>query len=155
MERRKGNVALFVVFGILMVTLHLAQCYFRVKAHQVFLILLSSSKPGAAEEQNWIQFINWGKDIEVAYYIVGVLVILFFLCRWNTGKISLRGVIIGMFVIYFVTAGLVLPLVLGQKDVSNLLLPIFTSLFFSCLFLLWACWKKHRIHKMFSHTKQN
>ena len=154
MERRKRNVSLFVGFGALMAALHLAQCYFRVKAHQVFLILLSSSEPGASEEQSWIRFSNCGKGIEVAYYIVGALVILFFLHRWHTGKISLRDVLAGMSVIYLVTAGLVLPLVFGQKDVSNLLLPIFISFFFSCLFLLWACWKKHRIHKP-SRTEKN
>lgn len=149
MKRRKRNIALFAGFGTLMAALHFLQCYFRVKGHQVFLLLLRSSpEPDKAEEQSWIQFSNWGKDVEITYYIVGAFVILFFLYRWHDGKISLRGVIAGMSAIYLVTALLVLPLALGQKDVSNLLLPILVSFFYSCLFLLWTCWQKHRARKM-------
>ncbi|MCY1715318.1 hypothetical protein [Caproiciproducens galactitolivorans] len=130
----KTNIVLFSSFGALMAALHVVQCYFRVKAHQVFLLLLSSPKP--TDEQSWIAFSNRGVSVEVLYYITGVLFFLFIGYRLASGKISLRSVVIGTFLIYLFTTTLILPLKISQKDVSNLFLPIFVSFLISFVIIV-------------------
>lgn len=143
---QKKHVIQFAVFGGVMALIHLVQCIFRVKAHEVFLNL--SASPSTANDSLLRQFENYGTITEVAYYTIGIIFIILIGYRLIYKKIRFRFALGATFAAYLVSALVGVIFRFQAQGVTNLMLPVLASFFFALLVVISAGVKRNQYQKI-------
>lgn len=146
---QKKHAIQFTVFGGIMAVIHLIQCVFRVKAHEMYLQFTASAT--AADNALWHQFGNYGRYTEFVYYAIGILFFVLIGYRLIYQKIRFRFALGATCAAYLVSVLVGVAFHFLTPSVSNLLLPVFISFFAAVLITVSAGLKRNQYQK----TQQN
>lgn len=147
MHKNKFYTIMFSIFGVIMAALYYILCNFRIRENQIFA-QLALSADRTADEQQWATLFNYGKYVETAYYLLGIIFFIFISYRLIYRKITFPYVLICTFVVYLVTLIPILSLFVTEKSVGDLLIPVSVSLFFSLIIIVSAAIKRHQYEKL-------
>ncbi len=148
---QKKQTVQFAVFGIVMALIHFIQCLFRIKAHDVLLTL--SASQSRTDSPLWVQFSNYGKYTEIAFYTIGIIFMIVIGYRLIYAKIRFRFALAATVASYLLPAAVGTVMHFQAKGVSNLMVPVFASFFFALLIIISAGVKRNQYQKLPSSQK--